>query len=261
MFIPDYRVSPRLPDWLKGLLLPGILIAFWWSSTAMNWVNQNFIASPSAVIDAFIAMHREGLLWTNLMLSLSRLLWGGLAGALTGIGFGLLLGLSSRLDRLTTPTFSALRQISVFAWIPLISLGFGLGEAAKIFFVALVAFFPAAVNTYEGVKSVPAGFLEVGKIYRFNAGLLIRRILLPSAAPSILMGLELSAIYAWLATIGSEYLLSGTGGIGAMMSSAQQMFMMDQVFVGILISGIIGFGVTSAMHSLRSHLLGWQKKN
>jgi sulfonate transport system permease protein len=248
------------PDWLKGLFLPAFLIAVWWSLTTLNLVNQNFIVSPKAVIDAAVLMHEDGILWPNLQASLVRLALGGLVGSVAGISFGLLLSFSKIVDRLTSPAFGAFKQISVFAWIPLISLTFGLGEPAKIFFIALVAFFPAVVNTYEGIKSVPKGFIEVGKVYQFSLWLSIRRILLPAAAPSILMGVELAAIYAWLGTIGSEYLLSGTGGIGAMMSSAQQLFMMDQIFVGIFISGGIGFLLTALMHSLRTRILHWQKK-
>lgn len=252
--------SVTLPNWFKGLYIPLLLIAAWWSSTSLHLVNENFIVSPKAVFDAAILMHQDGILWSNLTASLSRLAVGGMIGALIGVIFGLSVGFSKLLDRLVSPIFNAFKQISEFAWIPLISLAFGLGEPAKVFFIALVAFFPSAVNTYQGIKNVPVGFLEVGKIYQFNIWLLIRRILLPAAAPSILMGLELSAIYAWLATIGSEYLLSGIGGIGAMMSSAQQMFMMDQVFVGIFISGLIGFLVTAFMQTLRNRILHWQRK-
>jgi sulfonate transport system permease protein len=252
--------SFNMPNWFRGLYVPAFLLAAWWAASSLHLVNENFIVSPKAVFDAAILMHQDGILWSNLAASLSRLAAGGVIGAAVGVLFGLAVGFSRLLDRLASPLFNAFKQISEFAWIPLISLAFGLGEPAKIFFIALVAFFPSAVNTYQGIKSVPIHFLEVGKVYQFSTWLSIRRILLPAAAPSILMGLELSAIYAWLATIGSEYLLSSVGGIGAMMNSAQQMFMMDQIFVGIFISGLIGFLVTAFMQTLRTRILHWQKK-
>lgn len=246
---------------LKGFVLPIVLLLVWWYLTVNELVNINFWVPPAAVIEAARAMLDEGVLWDNLSASLLRLAGGFACGAAAGLVLGLLLGLSCWADRLITPSFSAFRQISVFAWIPLISLSFGLGEPAKIFFVALVAFLPSVINTYEGIKSVPLNFIEVGRVYQFNPGLTLRRIILPAAAPSILMGLELSAIYAWLATIGSEYLMTGNGGIGAMMSAAQQNFMMDQIFVGIFVSGVVGFSVTAGLDGFRRHILRWQKSH
>lgn len=247
--------------YLKGWWLPLSLLVIWWQLTANQLVNLNFWVPPEAVLQAAEQLWEDGLLWDHLTASVWRMAGGFAYGALAGLSLGLLLGLSNWADRLLTPTFSAFRQISVFAWIPLISLSFGLGEASKIFFIALVAFLPVVVNTYEGIKSVPVNLLEVGRVYQFNPGLTIRRIVLPAAAPSILMGLELSGIYAWLATIGAEYLLTSNGGIGAMMSSAQQTFMMDQVFVGIILSGLVGFSVTAGLDGLRRYVLRWKKSH
>lgn len=138
--------------YLKGWWLPLSLLVIWWQLTANQLVNLNFWVPPAAVLQAAEQLWEDGLLWGHLTASVWRMAGGFAYGALAGLSLGLLLGLSNWADRLLTPTFSAFRQISVFAWIPLISLSFGLGEASKIFFIALVAFLPVVVNTYEGIK-------------------------------------------------------------------------------------------------------------
>ncbi|MBF3226075.1 ABC transporter permease, partial [Pseudomonas aeruginosa] len=86
---------------------------------------------------------------------LKRTLGGLLLGG--GLGFlgGLLLGLWRPAERFFGPTFAALRQVAIFAWVPLLTAWFGLGEPAKLTFVAIAAFFPLLLATQRGIASLP----------------------------------------------------------------------------------------------------------
>jgi sulfonate transport system permease protein len=104
------------------------------------------------------------------------------------------------------------KQISLFAWIPLISVWFGLGDVAKVVFLSLAALVPVVVNTCDGLRNVPPSLLEVARVYRFTRWQTIVGVMLPAALPSIFTGIYLALVYSWLATIGAEYLLvSGRG--------------------------------------------------
>jgi sulfonate transport system permease protein len=81
---------------------------------------------------------------------------------------------------------------------------------------------------------------------------------LPSATPAILNGLELGFFYSWLATIGAEYLMNATGGLGSMMESAQESLEMDVVFVGVILSGLVGAGISLSLRLARGRLLRWR---
>src|SRR5690606_9904934 len=100
----------------------------------------------------------SGELWLALSSSLGRMAKGFAIGAGCGLLFGGALGLLRLFDKMVGPTFHTLKQISLFAWIPLISVWFGMGEQGKVVFLALSAFFPVVLNTYEGVRSVSKEF-------------------------------------------------------------------------------------------------------
>ena len=115
------------------------------------------------------------------------------------------MGISRLAERLLGPSFNAAKQVALFAWLPLLSVWCGTGELAKVVFVALSAFYPVVLNTCEGFGSVSRDYVEVARVFRFTRGQLIRRVMLPAAAPSIFAGMHLALIYAWLGTLGAEY--------------------------------------------------------
>lgn len=243
----------------RGLVIPLALLALWEIAAQAHWINPVLLASPSVILGGFERLLGEGDLLFNLKLSVTRMGLGWLVGSLIGVAAGLVLGLSRTADRVLGPTLHAFRQIAPFAWIPLISVWFGLGDSAKVAFIALVVFFPVVVNTYEGIRSVPKQLLEVSRVLMFSPVRRIRSVVLPAATPAILNGLELGFLYAWLSTIGAEYLMNAIGGVGSMMESAQESLEMDVVFVGVIVSGLIGFGISLSVRLARARLLHWRK--
>ncbi len=153
------------------------------------------------------------------------------------------------------PSFHTVKQISLFAWIPLISVWFGLGDAAKVAFLSLAAFFPVVLNTFEGIRAVPADLLEVARVLRFTRTQVLWRVVLPSAAPSIFAGIHLGLIYAWLATLGAEYLLVSGQGIGNTMTDGRENFWMDLVIFGVIVVGLVGFTLNWIASRIESRLL------
>ena len=174
--------------------------------------------------------------------------------------FGALLGGSRWFDRLIGPSFHTLKQISLFAWIPMLSMWFGLGDAAKIAFIAMAAFFPVVLNTFEGIRSVPREFIEVARVYEFSTWQLLRRVVAPAAAPSIFTGIHLSLIYTWLATLGAEYLLASGKGIGNTLIDGREHFWMDLVLFGVVVIGLVGFILNWLLSALEKRLLAWRDR-
>lgn len=244
---------------LRGFVIPVLIVVLWEGFSRAHWINPALLSSPSAIAKAFGVYLGNGELWQNLSASLTRMVLGWLSGIAVGLLLGAVIGLSKIGERLFGPIFNAFRQIAPFAWIPLISLWFGLGEGAKVAFIAVVALYPVTVNTFEGIRSVPKELLEVGRVFNFNIGQKLRRIVIPSSTPSILSGLELAFLYSWLATIGAEYLLNSTGGLGALMDSAQERLEMDVVFLGVITSGVVGYSISVLTRVTRTRLLGWRK--
>ncbi|MBV8617997.1 MAG: ABC transporter permease subunit, partial [Curvibacter sp.] len=194
----------RLRPALRGAALPALLLALWWAALHWHWTRSPLLVPIDQVWQTAVAQSTSGELWRALGASLWRDLLGFALGAGAGLAFGSALGLSRRFERLIGPSFHTLKQISLFAWIPLLSVWFGLGDAAKVVFLSLAAFFPVVLNTFEGIRSVPADLVEVGRVFGFSRWQMLRRVVWPAALPSVFAGIHLGLIYAWLATLGAE---------------------------------------------------------
>jgi sulfonate transport system permease protein len=201
----------------------------------------------------------RGELPADLAASLARDLAGFAIGAAAGLAFGMLLGLSRAADRLLAPSFDGFKQIATFAWIPLLSVWLGVGEAAKVAFVALAAFTPVVVNTCQGVRGASRELLEVGRVLRLTRRQILTRIVLPAALPSILTGVRLALIYAWLATIGAEYFMTVGPGIGGLVIEGRERFDMGLVMLGVVVLGLVGYLVGRLADAVGTRLAPWRQ--
>ena len=251
---PRYNGWQRVQSWW----LPLALFGLWQVSVELQWVDPQILLSPLAVLQSTWQGLADGSLSTALGLSLKRTLGGLLLGGALGFGFGVLLGLSRTSERLLGPSLSALRQIAIFAWVPLLTAWFGLGELSKGVFVALAAFFPLFIATQRSVTHLSPQLREAAQVMRLNLWQRLRLLVLPGAAPGIFAGLRLSLIYAWLGTIGAEYFMPSNGGIGSLMIGAQQLLRMDTLFSGMLLIGLTGAALNLIGQTLETRATRWR---
>ena len=244
---------------IRGAVLPILLLAAWELTSHSGTVDPRILPPLELVAQTtFDQVVHEGLL-RNLAASLLRDIAGFTLGSLLGIAVGTTLGLSRIADRLFMPSFNGLRQIAILAWIPLISIWFGVGEAAKIVFIMAAAFIPVVLNTHEGMRSASTQLIEVARTLTFTRWQLVTRLYLPSALPSIATGVHLALIYAWVASIGSEYFMTIGPGIGGLIIAGRERFQMDLVMLGILILGLVGFLINRGASAIEKRLLRWQQ--
>lgn len=248
-------LSPRLR---RGLVLPLLLLIAWEASSHLRLVDPRFLPSLEAIAVTGWEEIWSGDLFLHLGASLARNLTGFAIGSVLGIAFGLLLGLSPLAARVAGPSFHAAKQIAVLAWIPIISVWFGFAETAKVVFVAVAAFVPVALNTIEGVASAPKALVEVSDVLTFSRWQRIRRVYLPSALPSILTGIHLGLIYAWLATVAAEYFMTVGPGIGGLIIAGRERFQMELVMLGVVILGAVGFLLNHIATLIEARLLRWR---
>jgi sulfonate transport system permease protein len=116
-----------------------------------------------------------------------------------------------------------------------------------------------ALKTYDGIKGVPASYLEVVRVFEYGWFRLLRAVVLPSALPSIITGLRLSLSEAWMLVIGAELVAAGEG-IGNVMVIARRLFQTDVVIVGVIVIAITGFIMDKVIGLLEIRFLGWQQQ-
>ena len=243
---------------LIGLILPLLILALWQTATSQRWVPRVFLPSPAATVEAFWKMLTKQNLHLYFLASLSIVGQAFIFGSVAAVALGIAAGLSRKVEQFFGPTFDTIRHIPGIAWLPLIVLWLGIGAPAKILVIAKSVFFPVFLNTLQGIRSVEKNYIELGKVLTLTRWQLVRRVVLPSAVPSIMVSLRYSAGLAWALVVVAEG-LSGLEGIGFLIFRAQGLLLTDQLLVCMVIIGAVGFSIDRLMFLLQRHVLRWKQ--
>lgn len=239
--------------------IPCTMMVFWYLATSQHWIAAELLPSPQSVWLAFISEIQHGGLFEATLASLGRALQGLFYGVLFGVLAGIAVGTSQRINQLFAATLNTLRLIAIFAWIPLLTAWFGLGDLSKTIFIALATFFPMFVASWQGVKGLSKQLSELGSVLGFNWVQRIYKLILPSITPSIFSGLRLALLYAWMASFGAEYLMGSGVGIGTYMMTAQQRFAMDQVIAATILLASLGVLLAYIGQLFEQKATAWRK--
>jgi sulfonate transport system permease protein len=223
----------------KGLALPVLLVAAW--TLATHGHDSLLFPSPGKSVQATVQLWRTHALQGYLVTSLRRYALGLLLGGSLGFVAGGLLGSSRLLERFFLPNIHMFRQVPLVGWIPLLIIWFGLGDLSRVVLIAMGAFFPILLNTHAGIRRVPPGYAEVGKVFGLTRWETFRRIVLPSSLPWIRSGTILSLTFAWTILVASEMLTQANGGLSDILDTGRERFRLELVNAGIVILGILGF--------------------
>ncbi|MBM3114578.1 ABC transporter permease [Jeongeupia naejangsanensis] len=242
----------------KPLVLPLLLLVLWqWLSGQGPAYAMVFVPAGQmlAGIDELLS---SGELGHALAASVSRMSLGLAIGA--GSGFALAVATASLrpLDRALTPVLNAVRQVPLLGWAPLLGLWLGNGEPAKLFVIAMAAFFPTLLGTYEGLRGVDRRYRELAAISKLSPWQGFVQVSLPAASPNVLTGVSQSLAVAWMAAVGTELLFAAGLGLGTLMFTAETGARMDVVLVCVAVIGVLGYTLSRLFEWLAHWLLRWR---
>lgn len=221
-------------------LTPLLLLLYWQLIAASGLVSPYLLPSPMTVLRSGLRMWETGVLPEHIGASLTRIVVGF---SLSGIAGFLFAGLTTRfrlLHELFAAPLALLRMIPPLATTPLLILWLGIGSATQYTIIIMASFFPIFLNARDGFCRVTDAHRELARSLSLSAWAYVSRIVVPSAVPSIVTGLRLAFGYSWRSLIGAE-LIAAASGLGYMVINAQEMLRTDEVFVGILVIGVIGW--------------------
>jgi len=255
---PSLQLGKKIPDfWLKSLL-PTALLIVWEIASRFEWFDPVFLPRPHLVAKAFYELLFKDRLLVDLRVSAVTVFAGFSIGAGLGLLTGIGAGLSSTVDKVLGTTLNSIRQVPPLAFLPLIILWAGAGNAGKIAVISKVVFFPVFMNTLQGIRGVAREYIEVGKIFEYSRLRLLRKVILPAALPSIFVGIRYGAGMAWSMIIAAE-MLGSRRGLGYLLMRSQELLLTDQLFLVIIIIGLVGFAVDVGLRRLESRLLRWRR--
>jgi sulfonate transport system permease protein len=253
--------APALPLSKCGLLLlswlaPAALVIVWEILARAGWISPQVLPAPSKVIATAIKLATTDSLLNDLGVSLLRAAAGFAIGGAVGFVLGVLVGFSRVAEAAIDRSVQMIRAIPFLAVLPLVIVWLGVGEAEKIFLVALGVTFPIYINTTLGIRQVDPKLIELGRVQGLGQLELIRRIVLPGALPSVLTGVRYALATAWLALVVAET-IGAQSGIGFLAMDAREFLRTDVIVLTIVIYALIGVVADAIARSLERRLLAW----
>jgi len=248
-------------------LLTGISLACWlalWFLVSYTGLaNREFLTPPWQIWTQLVHMAKDGYagtpLFEHIYISLYRTLVGFLLGVLFGVPMGLLMGMNATVNLIFNPIITVLRPIPVVAYIPLVILWFGIGEASKIVIIFLAAFLFIVLNTYQGVLQIPEGYRRVALNLGANSRDMFFRVILPGSAPSIMTAIKTGLAISWAVVVAAE-LIAAQSGLGYLIADGAVFFRLPVVYVGVILIGVIGFTLESVITRIENSVVHWRGK-
>jgi ABC-type nitrate/sulfonate/bicarbonate transport system permease component len=238
---------------------PLLLLGLWRLGAAAGWIDTRFFPAPSAIFAEARNMIVSGELWHHASISLTRIAVGFGLGAVPGVIIGLAMGLFSPIRALIQPLVDATFPIPKIAVLPLFIMVFGLGEASKYAIIATAVIYLVLINTVAGVRNIDKIYLDVGKNYGASRWMMFIDVALPGALPLVVAGLKLGMGVALLVIVSAEF-VGARSGIGYLIWTSWQVFEVEKMYVGLLVSAILGFGSAILLNWLERVLIPWKAR-
>jgi NitT/TauT family transport system permease protein len=234
----EEKLPPKTRRLLPIIVLI-LLVALWWTLSALHLYPESAFPSPPAVFKGFGEEMRAGRLFDDLVASLFRVLTGFALAVALGIPLGLLLGQRIRARAALLPTINFFRNLSPLAWIPFAILWFGIGDRPAIFLIFMASFFPLVLATIAAVASIPAVYFRVAQNYGYRGTELLTQVTLPAIVPQVITALRITAGLAWVVVVAAE-MVAGQDGLGFAIWDARNALRVDLLVVNMIVIGIIG---------------------
>lgn len=239
------------------LISPVVLLALWQLGSAVGLIPQDVLPAPSLIVEAGIELIRNGQLADALQVSGLRVGAGLLLGGVIGVALGTAVGLSRWLEATVDPPMQMIRALPHLGLIPLFILWFGIGELPKVLLVALGVSFPLYLNTFSAVRQVDPKLFETAQVLGFSFWQRFRNIIVPSAAPQVLVGFRQSLAIAWLTLIVAEQ-INADKGIGFLINNARDFLRIDIIIFGLIVYALLGIGTDAIVRLLERRALRYR---
>lgn len=240
-----------------------VLIACWLLATRYQITSALFLPSPTEVATQALVIasdgYANGTLLDHVLASLGRISLALAFGISIGVPAGLIMGLNRWAKGVLSVPIDIYWGLPPLAYLPLLIIWLGIGEASKILLLSLSAFAPICYAAQAGVRSVPQERINAARSLGASASQIFVTIVLPSALPEILTGLRI-AIGASLSTLVAAELIAAQSGLGYMIMSASNFLATDVVFVGLIVIAIFAFAFTAGMRWLEHRFVPWKGK-
>ena len=228
----------------------------WWALSATGAIPAFMLPSPADVVSAFVRDFPN--LMNHAFVSLQEALWGLLIGTLLAFGLACAMDRFLHLEKAVLPLLVVTQTIPAIAIAPLLVLWMGFGKEPKITLVVITTFFPIAVGLLDGFKSTDPDAIALLRSMNATRGQIFRHVKIPAALPYFFSGLKISASYAVIGAVISEW-LGGFEGLGVYMTRVRKAYAFDKMFAVILLVVVVSLLLMKLVTVIRKLAMPWLK--
>ncbi len=229
--------------WLSVVAAFAVFVLVWKAIVVIGGLPPYILPPPETVAERFVTAWMDGTMAPHLWATLVEVVLGLLVGASLALVVGYALARSTLIERLLSPYLVAAQAIPILALAPLLVLWFGPGLVSKVIICALIVFFPVAVATMVGIRSVDARLLELGRSLRATPRQILLTLEIPAALPNIFGGLRVGVTLAVVGAIVGEW-AGANQGLAVLINLARgSLFDIPLMFATLVMIALVGIAL------------------
>jgi NitT/TauT family transport system permease protein len=257
---PENEGVVGIPERLSGLLpVAAGLVAFlvvWKAIVIVGGYPPFILPPPESVLGRLVSAWGDGTIAPHAVRTLFEIGLGFGAGGGLALVVGYVLARSALVERVVSPYLVAAQATPILALAPVLALWFGPGLTSKVLICGLIVFFPVAISTMVGIRSVDAGLLELARSLRATRAQVLLTLEIPGALPSIFGGLRVGVTLAVVGAIVAEWAGSDRG-LGVLINLARgSLFDIPLLFATLVTIALLGVGLYLVVVMVERALLG-----
>jgi len=233
-----------------------VLFIGWWIAAEINLAKDIFLPSPVDVWNRAVELAKDGTLWADTKVSFVRITIGFAISTAIALPIGILIGTYRLAEAAIEPPVDFIRYMPAVAFLPLTIVWVGVDESQKWLIIFIGTFFQQVLLVMDNVKRVPREYVDISHTLGMRDHAVLRRVVLPAAAPAIWDTLRITLGWAWTWLVIAE-LVAASDGLGHRIIVAQRYFQTDTIFVGILVIGMLGLIMDQAMKFTGKRIFRW----
>ncbi|WP_341914729.1 ABC transporter permease [Ferrovibrio terrae] len=231
-------------------------VGLWGLVTWAGLVPPHFLASPWQTVASGFKLFVDQKFSFDVGMTIWRVVGGFLIAAVIAVPLGIAMGAYKPIEAFFEPFISFARYLPASAFIPLLILWVGIGESQKLTVIFLGCFFQLTLMITMIVSATRRDLVEAAYTLGCTDTGVIRRVLLPGAAPEIAEALRQVLGLGWTYIIVAE-LIGASSGIGHMITDSQALMATDHIIAGIVVIGLVGLVSDLAFKKANQHLFSW----
>jgi ABC-type nitrate/sulfonate/bicarbonate transport system permease component len=244
--------------WLVGPAAFALAVVLLWQVLAeARLVSPIFFPPPSRALGSILERARDGSLWTPIVATSVRMLFGWLLACVLGVILGVAIASSPLARDMLEPTLEFIRPLPASAVIPVAILFLGLSNAMSLAVIGFGAVWPVLLASIHGVSAVTPELRQVSTVLGLNRRKYLTAVAVPSALPEIMAGVRVSLAISIILAVVTE-MQASLPGLGWEIFYAQRVYRSADLYAGLILLGAMGYAANQILYRFERRLLPWR---